>query len=176
MTPEIEITAQDCQADLEEISVQLGRLAALVEAGAASVTNPGQSRWTVGQQAVHVALVSTAVAKSVARILRGRSVPSKPLSPEARAILTAGEIPRGTAEAPEAFRIEEPPSDDATAKAIALARERWAGFEDLAAEIVGVEGALPHPLLGPLDAAVWVRFAGLHGAHHLAIVRDILLA
>ena len=33
-----------------------------------------------------------------------------------------------------------------------------------------------HQLLGPLSAALWVRFAAVHTRHHLLITREMLSA
>ncbi|MFT5476610.1 MAG: hypothetical protein ACI8Y8_001949 [Planctomycetota bacterium] len=48
-----------------------------------------------------------------------------------------------------------------------------ASVRGLADKVAGAPGAIVHLQLGALSAAHWLRFARLHGEHHLAIVRDI---
>ena len=53
------------------------------------------------------------------------------------------------------------------------AQRIWATLAERAGDLRSVPGRLPHPLLGPFRAAQWMRFARLHTAHHLAIIKDI---
>jgi hypothetical protein len=150
-------------AGLDEIESRAGE----------SATAPGISAWGIAEHHHHVALVAGSIAMAVGAILRGRGDPGGELSEEARTILGRGKIPRGVGQAPDPMRPAAAPDADTIREAVAKARARWGKVEGRAAEISEAEGRMPHFVLGPLTAAEWVRFASVHGDHHLEIVRDI---
>ena len=52
----------------------------------------------------------------------------------------------------------------------------FTAFARQCAELEAAPARVPHQLLGPLSAALWVRFAATHTRHHVAIAREILTA
>ena len=92
----------------------------------------------------------------------------------ARSILEAGEFPRGVGQSPDAMLPGDDPDAATVQAATEKARERWASLDDQAEAIEASTVRLPHPALGPLTAAEWLRFASIHGRHHLRIVDEIL--
>ena len=164
----IDVAAEmDCVLEgLREIEARAGE----------TVRNPAVSAWGVPEHFHHVALVAGSIAMAVAAILRGRGGAPGESSELAATLLGAGEIPRGFGQAPEGMRPAESPDAAAIREAVAKARSRWEKVVDRTEEIAVASARLPHYALGPLTAAEWVRFAAVHGDHHLAIVKDVLAA
>jgi hypothetical protein len=94
--------------------------------------------------------------------------------PEALAMLEAGVIRRGRAQAP---RMVVPPLDadvaTTTSWAVDLRRDLGEFARTFDAEHAP-RCFVPHQLLGPLDLSEWARFGVVHTRHHLAIARDSL--
>ena len=91
-------------------------------------------------------------------------------------VLVQGCYPRGESQAP---RTVQPPDE----VDLELLAEEYTGLgrlletvRGLAEQVASAPGAIVHLQLGALSAAHWLRFARLHGEHHLAIVRDIARA
>ena len=129
----------------------------------------------MGQQLAHVCLVASSIQTALRRLLRGGGGEDRSLE-STRELLASGAFPRGVAQAPTSLVRAESPDADEVRALLGKARVRWAGLATQASALAEAEGTLPHPLLGPLDAREWVRFAHVHGRHHLTIVEEILAA
>ena len=77
-----------------------------------------------------------------------------------------------------AIAVTPPPKPDPE-----VVRDTFAGnltaleaLEPRLGEVVVAPHGIPHADLGNLSATRWLRFAALHGAHHLTIVREVLEA
>lgn len=161
-------------AELLRLSVELSLLQR--ELGAAlERARPEVSAWAPAQHLGHVALANERVLANLAALVAGQGlliVRGGEPHPLARQMLAAGQLPRGQAQAP---RMVRPPEKFPAATLAQWLAEGEAAIRALdPARIVASELKIPHQLLGPLDAPEWLRFAVVHSAHHLAIVREIL--
>jgi hypothetical protein len=146
----------------------------LLDDPAAAERKPEVSGWSIAEHADHVAK-STA---SIARLSRGLvvgKIGDAALEPDDERLtrfLSGRGMPRG-GRAPENITAEEGVSAEAAGEALA---EAHAALERLGlqAEAVTVaERRFQHPFFGPLKAAEWVRFCGVHAEHHLQIAREV---
>lgn len=168
------------EQDLEALLEELERLEAeTLDRGAESEV-PG-SDWTIGQHAQHVLLALDHTGRALDLLGEGtddriqRSLPdprSDDYAPPAvvERLLGSGRIPRGEAEAPAHV---VPDSRVTSARAAEMFRDQRGGWRRRGQRLAGCgawSGWLPHPILGPLSARQWVRFAFVHTRHHREIV------
>jgi hypothetical protein len=132
---------------------------------------PQVSDWSLGLQLEHVTHVCRSVLDTLGRILGGDARDAGGPNLRGRVFLTLNWIPRGRGKAPERMR---PQGIDAGQLTAGLARERQRLSELELDALAGAGGTLPHPIFGPLDARLWLRFLEVHNHHHWKIVRDIL--
>lgn len=158
-------------SDLQLHEHVLDRAAAHI--GAASRSSPDVSGWSVGQQLLHLCRAAASMGMLIRRLARSGGA-DEPTRQDARDLLARAVIPRGVAEAPPPLVPTPSPSEEEIREALEKARATWATVAADEAAVQGARGTFAHPLIGPLTAAEWVRFAAVHGAHHLAIVDDIL--
>lgn len=138
--------------------------------------HPAISGWTLAQHLFHVSLANELSLKNALALADRRGALIRPcgaLAPEAADVLRRGRIPRGVAQAP---RFVRPPPNltcaalrdfaAASRRALELVRPR-------VSELASAPGCIPHQILGDLDACGWLRFARLHTAHHLRILREL---
>lgn len=160
---------------------------AVFEARAADI-----SAWAVGEHLEHLLLADRTILGWVEAVAEGRREAggrsADPGDPDGvrgaetsrggptwrgRAVLWTGRIPRGKGRSPEF--------------AVPLGRPRpevGGGLREIRERAIRLEPALPalgyskrrlrHPALGNFTAVQWLRFAGVHHAHHGKIVRDVL--
>jgi DinB superfamily len=137
------------------------------------------SRWSPEQHLAHISLANELVARNLASLLRGSGpfvVASGEPSNEVLQLLASGRLPRGKAQAP---RIVVPPADverEYLLDWVAGNRREFNVFAQQCTELEAASARVPHQLLGPLSAALWVRFAVVHTRHHLVITREVLNA
>jgi hypothetical protein len=163
------------RSELEAILARLDEIRALADDDTRlQARRPGLSAWSVAQQLHHSAIVAATIATAVRALLRGAGTEDEPTSEAARAILEAGQIPRGVADAPEGMVPDPEPAQAEILALVDKARSRWRALRDEAEELAACPRKAPHPLLGPLSATEWARFAAVHTGHHLAIVADII--
>jgi len=142
----------------------------LADAGRHHV-DAARSGWSVAGHLWHTEAAATGVLLSIARIVGGKG-DEQGTSPAVVAFLEEGAFPPGR-QAPASVQPPEEGVDDAalasrfTRNAAAFARLDPDALE-------AATGTLPHPVLGPLTAPLWVRFARIHAAHHDAITAVIL--
>ena len=162
-------TATDLEAALDVWT----RIEALLTDDVSDRSRPEISRWSVGQQLLHVCLANGSIGIAISRLLRkGGEEGTARL--DTVNLLASGTFPRGVAQAPERAVPTAHPTKAEIEDALAKAKGRWEGLAGRAAEIDAAVGTTAHHALGPLDAAAWVRFAAMHGLHHLRIVDEIL--
>jgi hypothetical protein len=140
---------------------------------------PAISRWSVADHCQHLAQANGLSLGAVLTILDGtdgRLVRAGKPTLAGRAILRAGHIPRGSAEAPEGTLPKGSVSQDDLARGLRTVRARVDAITARASEIGSATLRFPHPMLGPFALRDWLRFTAVHTQHHLAIVDDILAA
>jgi len=158
----------------DEIDALLARSPAELERGA-----PAISGWSPEQHLAHIALANELVARNLTSLMRGSGpfvVASGEPSAEMLELLTVGRFPRGRAKAP---RMVVPPAEverEYLLDWVAGNRRDFEGFAGRCAQLEAAPARVPHQILGPLSAVLWVRFAATHTRHHLVIAREILAA
>lgn len=171
--------APSVPADLADLAAACERLReiAALPGELSERRRPEISGWSALEQVAHVALANELIARNLESLIAGHGalvVAEGEPAPGALEMLAAGVIPRGRAQSP---RMVRPPARiDRVLLADWLATGERA-FTKLArdpAPLAGARGKIPHQLLGPLDAAQWVRFGRVHTRHHLAIAEELL--
>ena len=136
------------------------------------------SHWSPAHHLYHIGLANEFSLGNVMSLVNETGVlrrESTGLKPEAEAILRRGILPGG-AQAPRFVTPPDKLGPDGLADALGGSRE---GVQAVGAVIDRVAKApmiIPHQILGALDASRWLRFARVHTAHHLRILRRIGLA
>ncbi len=142
-------------------------------------SDPSISGWSADQHLYHTALACDLSLRNVEGLVAQKGlliVKGAQTSDETVKLLAKEEFRRGQAESPRMVR------PDAHVNPQFLAREQegnQATLESLRRcrdEIPAAPDHVPHQVLGPMNAAMWLRFARLHTLHHLAIIEDILVA
>ena len=172
------MSAFDTDRDLAALAALSGWIDRVVAENpdALALRAPAVSGWSVEHQLAHASLANELCLKNVASLVKGSGMllvrGGEPIE-GTLAMLSAGAIPRGRAQSP---RMVRPP--DAIDRA--LLREWQTSNRREIARWTAAPGSVPrsawrvpHQLLGPLDAAEWVRFAAVHTRHHLAIAAEI---
>lgn len=138
---------------------------------------PEISGWSALEHIAHVSLANELIVRNLDNLLAGSGLlvvaEGEPV-PGALEVLESGRIPRGTAQAP---RMVRPPAAIDRELLDDWLRTGEQGFARLAREpqrLAQATGRVPHQLLGPLTAPLWVRFAAVHTAHHLEIAELVL--
>ena len=135
------------------------------------------SGWSALEHLFHITLANEMSLKNACNLIaeRGRlRCELEELDPRAIDILARGRLPLGT----QAPRFVAPPAEPD----LSLAREihddvcKAAEAPELAGELPCGPLGIPHQALGVLTASQWLRFARMHSAHHLRIVRAVLAA
>ncbi|MDP6740476.1 MAG: DinB family protein [Planctomycetota bacterium] len=141
--------------------------------------DPGVSGWTAAQHLYHTALACDLSLRNVEGLVAQKGlliVKGAQTSEETIKLLAKEEFQRGQAESPRMVR----PDTEVNPQFLAREQEgNQATLESLRRcrdEIATAPDHIPHQVLGPLTAAMWLRFARLHTLHHLAIIEDILTA
>ena len=139
-------------------------------------TDESVSQWSAEQHLAHLALANELSFQNVKSLLAGRGHLIQPEGEPvaaAREVLSAGVIPGG-AEAPRMVRPPREVQRDYLIEWLDGNRADVAELEGLTQAIARAPGRIPHQLMGPLSASLWVRFAAMHTEHHLKIVRAVL--
>ncbi len=170
----------DLAQDFVDIERALARLRAIeaLPAELAELRKPQISGWCALEHIAHVALANELIVRNLESLVSGKGllvIASGEPVPGALEVLKSGKIPRGTAQSP---RIVRPPANIDRALLDEWLQTAEQGFSRFAREpqvLLRAPGRIPHQLLGPLDARLWVRFAAVHTLHHLEIA-DLVLA
>ena len=141
--------------------------------------DPGVSGWSAAQHLYHMALACDLSLRNVEGLVAQKGlliVKGAQTSEEAIRLLAKEEFRRGQAESPRMVR----PGADVNPQFLAREQEgnqaTLEGLRRCRGEIAPAPDHVPHQVLGPMTAAMWLRFARLHTLHHLAIIEDILVA
>jgi hypothetical protein len=159
-------------ADREQLLAALAQVATLLEDAEAFV--PAVSGWSVGEHADHVAATTRTALVGIRRLLKGHGDPAGSVNAFGRRVLRQRAIPRGRGQAPVAVRPADTTDVQAVGEALAAAADRVRRLD--LERLVQVQGRLPHPYFGGLNAVEWLQFIDVHTRHHLAIARDVLAA
>jgi len=175
-TPPTVVNEPGYEQSIAKLNQQWASIAAILESPEYfSIQADAVSKWSCGKQAGHIALTLDMVADSVAQLLANPDRDTEgTITPFGRAMLKSGIIPRGVGKAPEAINPKEKSREELLA-VMQSARKKWKALEGKEQAIMTCEARSPHPL-GMFRPQEWVRFVGIHTAHHLKIVRDILAA
>lgn len=136
------------------------------------------SLWSTAQHVEHITRVNTASFHGVRTLIedkegnpeilrRGR--PSLMLLP----ILVFGKLPRGKAQAPEAYFPAPDVERQTVRKSLTDSRTAMSWVAQNFHHLGAARGRLAHPVLGKLNARQWIRFIRIHTEHHLRIIDDI---
>lgn len=162
------------EGDFAQIPAQFDAIEAEIEAGDLDRRNDAVSTWSVGQQLIHTVVTAISIPLAIRQILRGGGEETgEGITETGREILTSGIIPRGRGDAPDPSRREETPPAEEIVAALAKARKKWEVVAPQMDDLRSATNRMPHPAVGPLTAAEWVRFEAVHAAHHLKLVDDI---
>ncbi|QDU84471.1 DinB superfamily protein [Planctomycetes bacterium Pla163] len=171
----------DLEADCEWLAAFYDAAAGLrdVPTDELFAVHAGVSAWSAGQHLFHVCLANELALRNVRLIADGTSsfVVERPeVGLVGALVLPVGAMPRGLGTPPRAVT---PPARSNPAIV-------WDTFDSNQSELRAVRDDLPriararggvrHADLGVLGAGHWIRFAGIHGWHHLAIAEEILAA
>jgi hypothetical protein len=162
-------------AGLERSTRRVARALELAP-GRLLAVQPRRSGWSPAQHLFHLSLANELSLKNAESLVAEKGLLIRPrgaLSPEVVAVLRRGRLPRG-AEAP---RFVRPPAvvDLDLVREVALGvRQALDRLGPATERIAAAPHGIPHQILGVLSAGEWVRFARMHTAHHLAIVRWLL--
>ena len=174
-------SAEDIAAGFAELEGSCARLWAVtrLHPERSEARHPELSGWSALEHVAHAALANELIVRNLASLRAGAGplvlAEGEPV-PEALEMLARGEIPRGRAQSP---RMVRPPARIDRALLEDWLRAGESGFRlhaQASEELARAPGRVPHQLLGPLSAALWVRFAAVHTRHHLAIVDQLLEA
>ncbi len=165
------------ERQLDRLGAQYGRLAgyAALSEEQLSRVQPESSKWSPAQHLFHVLLANEMSLKNAESLVARKGMLIRPfgaLSSGAEAIIARGRIPRGAAESPRFVR----PRDKVDLGFVRdLVGSTLAQVKALdAATVEDAPDCVPHQILGDLSATEWLRFARMHTAHHLVIVRELL--
>lgn len=168
------LAPQGLDADIAKMNAQWDAVEAQLTDTAHIKIRAGKvSRWSVGQQALHILKVANLIGSQVPGLLDS-DAPAAPGASPMKAQALANGFPRGVAQAPAGLGVHYPPTLDEIRAELKKTREIWNAVIARKDEIPGSTATFPHPVFGPVNAAEWVRFTTVHTAHHLKIVDDIL--
>ncbi len=170
----------DVQAEIDRIAAQWPKIEAhLTDDAHIARQADNVSRWGVGQQLLHLLRVKKMIFGGIRQLLAAGAatapnVTSPNVTSDVKRMILTGGIPRGMGTAPEAVRVDTPPTLDEIRKELAEARAAFDAIAGKASEIEAAEATFPHHHLGAMNGAEWTRFIAHHNDLHLAIIEDIL--
>jgi len=164
---------------LDRLAAQYARLERLAALDDEHLTAAREERsaWSPAQHLFHVLLANELSLENAAALVAGKGLlvrPCEGLAEGAEEVLARGTIERGTAQAPRFVRPRAAVDLVFVRELVGSTRAQLDALDPVAVD--AAEACIPHQVLGDLSAARWVRFARMHTAHHVAIVRDLLRA
>ncbi len=167
----------DVQAEIDRIAAQWPKIDAhLMDEAHIARQLDSVSKWGVGQQLLHLLRVKKMIFGGIRQILAAGAPTSPNVTSDVKRMVLTGGIPRGMGTAPDAVRVDTPPSLDEIRNEFAEARAAFDAIAGKASEIEAAEATFPHHHLGTMNGAEWIRFIAHHNDLHLAIIDDILKA
>ena len=168
--------AQDF-ADLERALARLRAIEAMTTERAEH-RRPEISGWCALEHIAHVALANELIVRNLDSLVSGQGLlviaSGDPVS-GALKILGSGKIPRGLAQSPRMVRPPAKIDRELLDEWLKTAEQGFSRHARTQPELQAATGRIPHQMLGPLTASLWVRFAAVHTRHHLEIA-DLVLA
>ena len=140
---------------------------------------PEVSGWSAGHHLFHITLANELALRNVRMLVEGKSKwIAHEGEPSLLGLLTLyhGIIPRGVGQAPRAVTPPAAPDPGVVRDTLASNRQDLDRLRAQLPDVIAAPGGIPHADLGLLSATHWLRFAGLHGWHHLRIMREVLEA
>ena len=140
---------------------------------------PGVSGWSALEQLFHVLLANELALRNVRLLIGGDSAWIQPQAAPSflgHLILCWDYMPRGVGQSPRTVRPPAKPDLTIVRDTLSLGISTLTDLSGRLPDLARVPGGIPHHELGPLSAAQWLRFARLHGLHHLALAREVLAA
>ena len=174
-TPPVQVDQWDLEKDFAKINQQWASVFAVLENEKYfDIGSDDVSAWSCGQQAGHIALVMESIADGIQENLADPNRNAEgTLAAIAPSVLTGGVIPRGVGQAPEGVKPGGRGSEELL-ELLKSSRKKWQAIEARSAQLGDCPARFPHFAFGQLTSTDWVRFAAIHTAHHLKIIRDIL--
>jgi hypothetical protein len=151
------------------------RLVARVEGAGEGQERAPEGGWSVAEIIEHLSIAEPGITRAIERLLEpadgkgaeGTSQPFVPFSLDEQA-----EQARGKIEAPEFLRPTGLPLAEGLAR-LKESRSVLAALR-LRFESADYSQRFPHPAFGPLNAAQWLAFIGMHEERHLRQIERIL--
>ncbi|MEO8215528.1 MAG: DinB family protein [Acidobacteriota bacterium] len=159
------------RSDLKRIERQLEQILSLTERSDTDLNIPRESvsAWSPAEHLDHSLKVCSGILESV---ITAEPVKSRPITLVGRIVLFIGVIPRGRGRAPERYTPVRASGEEIRHSAGVVGElVRRAAGSPLGASRAPV---VRHPVFGGLSVGQTLRFAEIHTAHHMKIVRDIL--
>jgi len=172
----VKVDAWNPESDMAKIMQQWAYIeAVLSDKDYFANQNNDISAWTCGQQAGHLTLTLISFGDTVTELLDGpeQNVDGK-VSDFGMSFLKTGVMPRGVGQAPAEVRPGATTRTELLEK-LQDASNVWKTLSTRLDDIKKSKARIEHPA-GMMSASDWLRLAAVHNAHHLKIVRDVLLA
>ena len=167
----------NAQRQIERLTAQYTRLEHLAGLNDACLTQvrSGISEWTPAQHLFHLLLANELSLKNAAALVAQKGLLIREqgqLQEGAAAVLERGRIGRGEAQSPRFVRPRGTVDLGFVRELVHSTRAQLKALNT--ATVASAPGYIPHQILGDLNAVQWLRFARMHTAHHILIVRDLL--
>lgn len=171
----------DLEADCEWLAAFYDAAAPLREVSTEELfaVHEEVSAWSAGQHLFHVCLANELALRNVRLIAEGTSgfVAARPeVGLVGALVLPVGAMPRGLGTPPRAVTPPVRSNPAIVWDTFDSNRRELAAVRDDLPRIGRARGGVKHADLGVLGAGHWIRFASIHGWHHLTIAREILAA
>jgi len=167
-------TAPDVLRQLRRTKAQLARIVSwsLQPDSLLQVRNLSVSQWTPALHIEHTNRANALILNAI-RTLQEPSAIGKPVTEKAREFMGHGVIERGTRKAPD-FVIPQGITLDEVRRDCKALVAGYATLEERLPDMMLRGVTADHPVLGPLTADLWLRFAEMHTFHHLQILCDLV--
>ena len=152
------------------------RLIARVEATGDGQARASEGGWTVAEIVEHLSIAERGIMRAIEGLLGpasdGENRQSAPQALEPFSLDEQAEQARGKIEAPEFLWPTGLPLSEGLAR-LAASRAALVTLRPLF-DLADYSRRLPHPAFGPLNAAQWLAFIGMHEERHLRQIERIL--
>ena len=138
---------------------------------------PEVSGWSAGHHLFHICLANELALRNVRMVVEGDSPFVKDtVEPTffGHLLMVWGSMPRGVGKAPRAVFPPENPDPEIVRDTFEQNRNDLKPWFERPDAIARAKGSIRHRDLGAMGASQWLRFARIHGWHHLAIMREVV--
>ena len=136
--------------------------------------NEAVSGWSPAHHLHHIWVANGRSLAAVLHAASGRGADEGGPNEAGRVVLERGTIPRNRLNAPAMVQPPDDPDRAALQEALARSRDKLDAIEADLDALPDAKGRIPHPRMGALNAAEWLRFVRIHSDHHHAIIQEIL--